>query len=57
MEKNDPTLVEIVFLPMKNFGVAEVERLAAALGECILYCSMKSRIQVLLKGFRLATNI
>jgi len=31
IETNDPQLTELVILPMKNFGVAEVDRLAAAI--------------------------
>jgi Ran GTPase-activating protein (RanGAP) involved in mRNA processing and transport len=32
VEANDPTLTELVILPTKTFGAAEVERLAAAIG-------------------------
>ena len=36
VEDNDPRLIELVILPMKTFGVADVERLSNAIGEIIL---------------------
>lgn len=33
VELNDPTLKELVVLPMKTFGGSEVERLASILGK------------------------
>ena len=33
VEDNDPRLTELVILPMKTFGVADVERLSNAIGE------------------------
>jgi len=35
VEDNDPRLIELVILPMKTFGVADVERLSNAIGEII----------------------
>lgn len=35
VEDNDPRLTELVILPMKTFGVADVERLSNAIGEII----------------------
>eukprot|EP00985_Skeletonema_marinoi_P030569 scaffold32664_cov80-Skeletonema_marinoi.AAC.1 len=33
VEKNDPTLKELVILPMKTFGAKDLERLSNAIGE------------------------
>jgi hypothetical protein len=33
VEKNDPTLVELVILPMKSFGAKDIERLSNAIGK------------------------
>ena len=34
VENNDPTLTELVILPMKTFDVDDIERLSSAIGEC-----------------------
>ena len=33
MEENDPRLIELVILPMKTFGVSDIERLSVAIGK------------------------
>ena len=33
VEKNDPTLKELVILPMKTFGAKDLDRLSHAIGE------------------------
>ena len=39
VENNDPTLTELVILPMKTFDVDDMERLSSAIGECRdLFC-------------------
>ena len=41
VEKNDPTLKELVILPMKKFGEKDLDRLSRAIGECNRYTSKK----------------
>ena len=36
VEKNDPTLKELVILPMKKFGEKDLDRLSHAIGECAI---------------------
>ena len=33
VEENDPRLTELVILPMKTFGVSDIERLSVAIGK------------------------
>ena len=48
VENNDPTLTELVILPMKTFDVDDIERLSSAIGECRDYNMLDALYYIML---------